>query len=64
MQNIFRNRDVLKQWAMDLSDACGSQIVKRPPDVKKIDELIEQFVLDYNVNMQYMNEVRNGKEEE
>ena len=49
MQNIFRSRDALKQWAMDLSDACGSQIVKRPPDVKKIDELIEQFVIDLSL---------------
>ena len=33
-------------------------------DVHTIDKLIEQFVVDFNFNMQTMNEVRAKQEEE
>ena len=33
-------------------------------NVAKVDKLLEQFVVDYNFNMQTMNEVRAKQEEE
>lgn len=57
-RNIFSNPQLLKEWAMDLSDACGSIIINKKPNVSKIDALVEKFVIDYNHNM----ELLNGKE--
>jgi len=66
-QNIFTSDILLKEWAMDLSDACGSKLINKKPNTSKIDALIEKFVNDYNVNMQLMMELKedlDGKEEE
>jgi len=57
-RNIFSNPQLLKEWAMDLSDACGSIIINKKPNVSKIDALVEKFVIDYNYNM----ELLSGKE--
>jgi hypothetical protein len=65
--NIFTSDVLLKEWAMDLSDACGSKLINKKPNTSKIDGLIEKFVNDYNVNMQLMMELKenlDGKEEE
>jgi len=65
--NIFTSDILLKEWAMDLSDACGSKLINKKPNTSKIDALIEKFVNDYNVNMQLMMELKedlDGKEEE
>ena len=58
--NIFSNPLQLKNWALELSDACGSILVNKKPNVSKIDALVEKFVIDYNTNM----EIVNGKQEE
>ena len=58
--NIFSNPLQLKNWALELSDACGSILVNKKPNVSKIDALVEKFVIDYNANM----EIVNGKQEE
>jgi len=53
-RNIFSNPQLLKEWAMDLSDACGSIIINKKPNVSKIDALVEKFVIDYNHNMELL----------
>jgi len=53
--NIFKHPGSLKRWSLDLSDACGSVITNQAPDIKKIDTLVEQFVTDYNKNMELVN---------
>ncbi len=53
--NIFSNPGSLKKWSMNLSDACGSIITNVPPNVKEIDKLVDQFVVDYNENMEKAN---------
>ena len=37
--NIFKTADDLKAWAIDLSEACGSKIINKKPNVSKIDAL-------------------------
>jgi len=61
--NIFTKEVLLKEWAMDLSDACGSKIINKSPNISKIDTLIEKFVDDYNMNMQAMIELKKSEEE-
>ena len=51
-RNIFTTPQDLKEWSMDLSEACGSIITNKKPNVSKIDSLVEKFVNDYNVNME------------
>ena len=63
-QNIFITADDLKAWAIDLSEACGSKLINKKPNVSKIDALIEKFVSDYNENMKSMIELKNRLEEE
>ena len=53
--NIFSNPGSLKKWSLNLSDACGSIITNVPPNVKEIDKLVDQFVVDYNENMEKAN---------
>ncbi len=53
--NIFTNPGSLKKWSLNLSDACGSIITNVPPNVKEIDKLVDQFVVDYNENMEKAN---------
>ena len=58
--NIFSTPQNLKTWSMELSEACGSLIINKKPNMSKIDALVEKFVNDYNFNM----ETVNGKKEE
>ena len=70
MANLFSEPKVLKKWAINLANACGGQEVSQSSiklnkyDVHTIDKLIEQFVIDFNFNMQTMNEMREKAEEE
>ena len=70
MANLFSEPKALKKWAINLANACGGQEVQQTSfklnkyDVHTIDKLIEQFVVDFNFNMQTMNEVRESLEEE
>jgi len=59
--NVFSSPVTLKEWAIDLSEACGSVLINKKPNVSKIDTLVEKFVIDYNENMEKMNA---AKEEE
>ena len=58
---MFSSPVTLKEWAIDLSEACGSVLINKKPNVSKIDTLVEKFVIDYNENMEKMNA---AKEEE
>ena len=58
--HIFSSPVTLKEWAIDLSEACGSVLINKLPNISKVDKLIEQFVTDYNENNMG---VDNGKEE-
>ncbi|MBO71693.1 MAG: hypothetical protein CL508_05195 [Actinobacteria bacterium] len=49
--NIFSTPKNLKSWAIDLTEACGSELINKKHNVSKIDALIEKFVFDYNENM-------------
>lgn len=51
-RNIFTTPQDLKEWSMDLVEACGSIITNKKPNVSKIDTLVEKFVIDYNYNME------------
>jgi len=51
-QNIFDSPQSLKKWSLELSDACGSVIVQKRPDISQIDSLVEKFVNDYNSNVE------------
>tara|TARA_A100001515_G_scaffold47252_1_gene37291 strand:+ start:10856 stop:11059 length:204 start_codon:yes stop_codon:yes gene_type:complete len=59
--NIFATPQSLKAWAIDLSDACGSVIINKKPNVSKISTLIDKFANDYNYNQGVANAT---KEEE
>ena len=51
-RNIFTTPQDLKEWSMDLVEACGSIITNKKPNVSKIDTLVEKFVIDYNYNIE------------
>ena len=53
--NVFSSPVTLKEWAIDLSEACGSVLINKKPNISKIDTLVEKFVIDYNENMEKMN---------
>ena len=61
-RNIFSTPQDLKEWSMDLSDACGSIITNKKPNISKIDTLVEKFVNDYNVHMEVRNASQQGQE--
>jgi len=60
--NIFSETKELKKWAINLANACGGQEVSQTSiklnkhNIAKVDNLIEQFVVDFNFNMQQANE--------
>ena len=62
--NIFSVTKELKKWAINLANACGGQEVSQTSiklnkhNIAKVDNLIEQFVVDFNFNMQQANEER------
>tara|TARA_A100001234_G_scaffold214647_1_gene218463 strand:- start:180 stop:392 length:213 start_codon:yes stop_codon:yes gene_type:complete len=60
-RNIFSSPQLLKEWSMDLAEACGSVLIQKKPNVSKIDALVEKFVIDYNANMEM---IKNGEEKE
>lgn len=62
--NLFSEPKNLKKWAINLANACGGMEVTthslklNKHNLAKVDKLIEQFVVDYNYNMQLANEER------
>lgn len=60
-RNIFTSPQDLKEWSIDLSEACGSLITNKKPNISKIDTLVEKFVNDYNANMENINGTQEEK---
>lgn len=60
-RNIFTSPQDLKEWSIDLSEACGSLITNKKPNISKIDTLVEKFVNDYNINMENINGTQEEK---
>lgn len=54
-KNIFENPNILKSWALDLAENCGSIITQDVPDMENVNKLIEEFVSDYNEQMENNN---------
>ena len=62
-RNIFSTPQDLKEWSMELSEACGSLITNKKPNISKLDTLVEKFVIDYNANMESINGTEKKEEE-
>ena len=60
-ENIFTDPQHLKNWSIDLSEACGSIITNKKPNMSKIDALVQKFLQDFTENMEKANA---SKEEE
>jgi hypothetical protein len=55
-KNIFSDPKLLKEWSIQMSNACGglqmtTSPILKPVDMKKLDSLVEKFVQDYNEQM-------------
>tara|TARA_R100000742_G_C4268218_1_gene86560 strand:+ start:104 stop:310 length:207 start_codon:yes stop_codon:yes gene_type:complete len=67
--NIFIERKEMKKWAVAMANACGGQEVSQTSiklskiNPKKVQELTEKFVNDYN-EMMYSSMALDDKEEE
>tara|TARA_B100000519_G_C13935991_1_gene293751 strand:+ start:60 stop:323 length:264 start_codon:yes stop_codon:yes gene_type:complete len=60
-ENIFNQPMLLRNWAVNLIGVLGNPTLQQVPNVEKVDELITQFVHDYNTQWE---EVHQKNEEE
>jgi|TARA_Y100000289_G_C3860842_1_gene118424 hypothetical protein len=67
--NLFTSQKEMKKWAVAMANACGGQEVSQTSiklnkiNPKKVQELTEKFVNDYN-EMMYSSMALDDKEEE
>tara|TARA_B100000214_G_scaffold370595_1_gene345524 strand:+ start:14306 stop:14497 length:192 start_codon:yes stop_codon:yes gene_type:complete len=47
-ENIFSSPMLLRNWAVNLIGVLGNAALQQIPNIEKVDELITQFVSDYN----------------
>ena len=47
-ENIFNQPMLLRNWAVNLIGVLGNPAMQQIPNVERVDELISQFVNDYN----------------
>ena len=47
-ENIFNQPMLLRNWAVNLIGVLGNPALQQIPNIDKVDELITQFVNDYN----------------
>ena len=47
-ENIFNQPKLLRNWAVNLIGVLGNPALQQIPNIDKVDELITQFVSDYN----------------
>ncbi len=52
---------LLRNWAVNLIGVLGNPTLQQIPNVEKVDELITQFVSDYNQQWEVQQEI--GEEE-
>jgi Co/Zn/Cd efflux system component len=60
-ENIFNQPMLLRNWAVNLIGVLGNPALQQIPNVEKVDELITQFVSDYNEQWEVQQEI--GEEE-
>ncbi len=48
VENIFNQPMLLRNWAVNLIGVLGNPTLQQIPNVEKVDQLITQFVSDYN----------------
>jgi len=60
-ENIFNQPMLLRNWAVNLIGVLGNPTLQQIPNVEKVDELITQFVSDYNQQWEVQQEI--GEEE-
>jgi hypothetical protein len=48
IENIFNQPMLLRNWAVNLIGVLGNPTLQQIPNVEKVDQLITQFVNDYN----------------
>ena len=61
IENIFNQPMLLRNWAVNLIGVLGNPTLQQIPNVEKVDELITQFVSDYNEQWEVQQEI--GEEE-
>ena len=61
VENIFNQPMLLRNWAVNLIGVLGNPTLQQIPNVEKVDELITQFVSDYNEQWEVQQEI--GEEE-
>ena len=61
VENIFNQPMLLRNWAVNLIGVLGNPTLQQIPNVEKVDELITQFVSDYNQQWEVQQEI--GEEE-
>ena len=59
--NIFDSPLTMKEWGRQFVTACGNHVFKVQPNMIKLRNLMERFVLDYN---NQLGELEPLKEEE
>tara|TARA_R100000458_G_C8276401_1_gene251726 strand:- start:3389 stop:3610 length:222 start_codon:yes stop_codon:yes gene_type:complete len=66
IENIFNSPMLLRNWAVNLISSLGNSAIQQKADTDKVDELIGQFVEDYNFHYEklYMNKENQEKNEE
>ena len=47
-ENIFNQPMLLRNWAVNLIGVLGNPTLQQVPNIEKVDQLITQFVNDYN----------------
>jgi len=48
VENIFNQPMLLRNWAVNLIGVLGNPTLQQVPNIEKVDQLITQFVNDYN----------------
>tara|TARA_R100000458_G_C8144885_1_gene154664 strand:+ start:355 stop:555 length:201 start_codon:yes stop_codon:yes gene_type:complete len=56
-ENIFNQPMLLRNWAVNLIGVLGNPALQQVPNIEKVDELITQFVSDYNTQWENQKEL-------
>ena len=64
IENIFNSPMLLRNWAVNLIGSLGNSAIQQKADTDKVDELITQFVEDYNFHYENLYIEQDKNEEE